>query len=198
MSISKELKVVPVVLAALLLLFFTTGVSASDLELPVFQSPLGGNSTIRGAAFLDSNRNGVMDAGEPGVGKVYFTISMGDFSHTYYSEDRTVDSAGNTYATGYYGPVPLAEGTWKVTLHVPAGYVATVPIEQYVYVPAYGYTEVNLGVYGSGATGQTTGALLPTTGLGTQNNILIIGTLGILIAGLLVSVVLGLFNRQRG
>ncbi len=118
--------------------------------------------TLRGAAFLDSNRNGVMDAGEPGVGGVYFTISAGDYSHTYYTEPRTVDEFGNTYATGTFGPIPLPRGDWHVTLHVPAGYRATTPIEQTIYVPGaegghvgwvyFGLTDGRAGLPPAGAT----------------------------------------------
>jgi hypothetical protein len=151
--------------------------------------------TIRGAAFVDSNKNGKMDSGESGLGWVYFTISNGDYSHTYHSEWQTVDSAGNKYATGYFGPAPLAKGGWKVTLHVPQGYVATTPIEQVVYVPgaegghvAYVY----LGLY---PTKGGAGGILPASGV--PGNYVLLGALAFLGIGVLISVSLGVAARRR-
>ena len=151
--------------------------------------------TIRGAAFLDSNRNGKMDDGEQGLGWVYFTISNGSYSHTYHSEWQTVDSAGRTHATGTFGPAPLARGGWKVTLHVPEGYVATTPIEQVVYVPgaegghvAYVY----LGLY---STKSRAGGILPVSGV--ANNYALIGALVALGIGAVVAGGLGALERRR-
>jgi len=199
MSISNESKVVTLVLAMLLLLVFVSGVSAgepsSGPKVPVFQSPTAWpNGTIRGAAFMDSNRNGKMDPGENGIGGVYFTVSQGDYSHTYYSEKRTEDEAGNKYATGYYGPV-LTPGNWIVTLHVPPGYVATVPVEQEVFVAEAGWIELNLGLYSASGAAASGAALLPATGLG--RNGLILTTLIVLGIGVLVAVALGVASRAR-
>ena len=71
----------------------------SLLSIAAVPADYGDNEgTIRGAAFEDLNRNGKMDEGEKGVGWVYFTVSNGDYSHTYHSEWQEKDSAGNEYA----------------------------------------------------------------------------------------------------
>lgn len=152
--------------------------------------------TIRGAAFVDNNKNGQMDQGEQGLGWVYFTISNGSYSHTYHSEWQTVDSAGNTYATGYFGPAPLAKGGWNVKLHVPEGYAATTPIEQVVYVPgaegghvAYVY----MGLYPKKGVGG--GGALPSSGVGS--NTAMFGALAVLALGVVVAGGLGASERRR-
>lgn len=152
--------------------------------------------TIRGAAFVDSNRNGKMDANEKGLGWVYFTISNGSYSHTYHSEWQTVDAVGNTYATGTFGPTPLARGGWKVRFHVPTGYVATTPTEQVVYVPGkegghVGY--VYMGFYPkAGAPGA--GGVLPASGL--ANNAVLVGALALFVIGSVFSAGLGVVRRR--
>jgi len=152
--------------------------------------------TIRGAAFVDANRNGTMEDGESGLGWVYFTISNGDYSKTYYSEWRTTDEVGNQYATGYFGPAPLAKGGWNVKLHVPEGYVATTPIDQVVYVPgaegghvAYVY----LGLYPTKGVGG--GGYLPASGAGS--NAVLVWALVALAAGIVVAGRWGRLARQR-
>lgn len=156
---------------------------------------LGDNEgTIRGATFLDNNRNGVMDAGEPGVGGVYFTISAGDYSQQYYSEPRTTDDLGHTFATGTYGPVPLPRGVWHVSYQVPSGYVATTPTELDVYVPGSEGNHVGwayLGLYpGSGGT-----PTLPHTGLPDQPALrVMLALFGVAAVG---AVGLGLLARKR-
>lgn len=155
--------------------------------------------TIRGATFLDMNRNGKMDSGEKGVGWVYFTISQGEYSHTYYSEWREKDEAGNTYATGYYGPAPLKEGWWQITYHVPDGYVATTPTTVGVNVPgkagghvAYAY----LGLYpGRSGSAKTVAAVLPAAGMLLDP--IVLSSLAFLGLGGLTSVGLGLRDRRK-
>lgn len=153
--------------------------------------------TIRGAAFLDRNKNGVMDPDEKGVGWVYFTISRNEYSHTYYSEWRETDEAGNTYATGYYGPAPLPKGWWKITYQVPHGYVATTPTEISVNVPgAEGghVAEAYLGLYPTGSTGTVSG-VLPQAGAIIDP--VVWGALAFLGLGSLVSSGLGLKARRK-
>ena len=152
--------------------------------------------TIRGAAFVDSNKNGQMDEGEQGLGWVYFTISNGSYSHTYFSQWQTVDEAGNTHVTGTFGPTPLPKGGWNVKLHVPEGYVATTPIEQVVYVPgaegghvAYVY----MGLYPT--KGTSSGGALPASGAGS--NTAMVGALVALAAGVVIAGGLGAIERRR-
>jgi len=155
-----------------------------------------GEGTIRGAVFVDSNRNGKMDAGEQGLGQIYFTISNGEYSHTYYSEWRTVDEVGNTYATGTFGPAPLPAGGWRVKFHVPQGYIATTPVERVVYVPesaggqvAYVY----MGLYPTaGVPG--TARILPLSGL--ENNHALAGALVLFVIGSVFSIGLGVTRRR--
>ncbi|HQE93223.1 MAG TPA: hypothetical protein PLH19_10255 [Anaerolineae bacterium] len=152
--------------------------------------------TIRGAAFVDSNRNGKMDANEKGLGWVYFTISNGDYSHTYFSEWQSVDAYGNTYATGTFGPAPLAKGGWKVTFHVPEGYVATTPTEQVVYVPGTEGNHVTyayMGLYPKKG-GSAGGGILPASGL--ADNKVLSAALALFALGSVISVALGTARRR--
>ncbi|MBN1875775.1 MAG: hypothetical protein JXA33_16240 [Anaerolineae bacterium] len=152
--------------------------------------------TIRGAAFLDSNRNGKMDANEKGLGWVYFTVSNGSYSHTYYSEWRTVDEFGNTYATGTFGPATLEKGGWKVAFHVPQGYVATTSTEHLVYVPGVegGHVAyVYMGLYPTaGVPG--TGGVLPLSGL--ANTCTLKAALALFVIGSVFSIGLGVARRR--
>jgi len=155
----------------------------------------GGNEgTIRGAVFVDSNRNGKMDANEKGLGGVYFTVSNGEYSHTYYSEQRTVDELGNTYATGTFGPAPLPNGGWKVKFHIPQGYAATTQAERVVYVPESGQvTYVYMGLYpGAGVRGA--GGVLPLSGM--ENTQAMQGALALFALGSVISIGLGLARRR--
>ena len=140
------------------------------------------SGTIRGYVFLDSNRNGIFDAGEEGVSGVNVTISYDKYSHTYHT--GAGDPEGNVPGPGSYGPTPLQRGTWTVTLGVPDGYRATTPTELEVTIPDDGSaTGVNLGIYGSGpisygggpaaggASGATGVTTLPQTG-GTEGVII--------------------------
>jgi hypothetical protein len=139
------------------------------------------SSTIRGYVFLDSNGNGIFDAGEQGIPSVLVTISLGDYEHTYYTGGGDPSPEANpklpspSPGPGSYGPTPLPGGYWKVTLHVPDGYRATTPTEVFVNVPDDGAaTGVNFGIIGSGeisyaggtgvGMGGGVGALLPATG----------------------------------
>ena len=150
--------------------------------------------SIRGAAFLDMNRNGVRDDGEKGVGWVYFTISQGEYSQTYHSEWQTTDAAGNEYATGTFGPAPLKSGTWTVTFNVPEGYVATTPVQQNVYVPSKGIGEVYLGLY-PGAGTVSGASVLPASGF--EHAGLLVAMLAVMTVGGASSVALGLSRRKE-
>ncbi len=169
----------------------------SVFSITIVRAEYGPNEgTIRGAVFIDSNRNGKMDTNEKGLGWVYFTISNGDYSHTYYSEWRTVDEKGNKYATGTFGPAPLPKGGWKVKFHIPEGYIATTPTEQVVYVPgkegghvAYVY----MGLYPKKG-GVAGGGVLPAGGL--ANNHILTGALTLFALGAVVAVTLGASRRH--
>ncbi len=152
------------------------------------------HGSIRGIAFLDRNRNGVREEGEEGLGWVYFTVSQGDYSHTFYSEWRETDSAGNTYATGTYGPV-LPTGGWNVQLHVPQGYVATTPVQHTVVVPGDNIVEYNMGLYPVAGVNAGGTASLPRSGFASLS--LIHGVLLLLGAGTVVSLGVGLIARRR-
>ena len=155
-----------------------------------------GQGTIRGAVFIDSNRNGKMDANEKGLGGVYFTISNGDYSHTYYSEARTVDEVGNTYATGTFGPAPLATGAWRVRFHVPPGYVATTPVERVVQVPESGGGQVAwvyMGLYPRAGVAGASG-VLPLSGM--ANHDALVGALALFVIGSVFSIGLGIARRR--
>ncbi len=150
--------------------------------------------TIRGAVFLDTNRNGVMDPDEQGVGGVYFTVSAGEYSHQYHTETRSRDEAGNTYATGTYGPIPLPRGNWRVTYHVPEGYVATTATQFDVYVPGSEGNNVAWAYLGL-VRGRGTRSTLPQAGLLEQP--VLQGLLGLFAVAAVGTIGLGLLARKR-
>ena len=153
-----------------------------------------GEGTIRGAVFVDANRNGKMDANEKGLGGVYFTVSNGDYSHTYYSENRTVDAFGNTYATGTYGPAPLPNGGWRVKFYLPQGYVATTPAERVVNVPESGQvTYVYMGLYPTGGV-PGAGGILPPSGMADTRALA--GALVLFVIGSVFATGLGVARRR--
>jgi hypothetical protein len=165
------------VLALLLLL--------SVAARPAFeQAPMGG------MVFLDQNRNGQLDEGEPGIGGVNFTANCNDETIIhFYSEPRTVDQFGNVFATGTYGPV-LSPCDWVVTIQVPDGYTATTPTQQVVTMlgPNRGSALVYFGLYGGPAS-------LPDTGM-VQDPFLV-GAAAFLGVEILGAAVLGLIDRRR-
>jgi len=152
--------------------------------------------TMRGMVFLDRNKNGKLDDGEKGIGWVYFTIRSGDYSHTYYSEWREKDEAGNLYATGTFGPAPLPSGNWEVTFHVPKGYVATTPVQQNVFVPGKAGGHVGYVYMGLYSTSSGNVDVLPKGGMLERDPVMPVGLL-VLGVGILVSTGLGLVLRRR-
>ena len=157
--------------------------------------------TIRGYVFLDSNKNGVFDPEETGLEGVFVTIAYGDYQHTYYTGngDATPEPGPGlpdpSPGPGSYGPTPLQSGYWKVTVHVPDGYHSTTPSELTALVPFDdgAVTEVNFGLYGSGAItyasgtgvamggGAGAGMLPDTGGLGAPSPAQVIALFGALI-----------------
>ena len=135
--------------------------------------------TIRGYVFRDNNGNGVFDEGEEGIPEVLVTITLGEYSHTYYTgggdpaPQATSTKPDPSPGPGSYGPTPLPGGYWKVTVHVPDGYRATTPTEVFVNVPeGRSATGVNFGLMGTGkisyaggtGVGMGGGGYLPATG----------------------------------
>jgi hypothetical protein len=157
--------------------------------------------TIRGYVFLDSNQNGVFDPEETGLEGVFVTIAYGEYEHTYYTGngDATPEPGPGlpdpSPGPGSYGPTPLQSGYWKVTVLVPDGYHSTTPSELTALVPFNdgAVTEVNFGLYGSGAItyasgtgvamggGAGAGMLPDTGGLGVPSPAQVIALLGALI-----------------
>ena len=152
--------------------------------------------SIRGAVFLDANRNGKPDSGERGVGWVYFEVSRGGFSKTFFSEWRTTDQFGNEFATGTFGPAPLEIGEWDVTFYVPEGYVATTPVKQTVNIPGggRGIGEAYLGLYPTAGTAAKD-PTLPAGGF-DQGGVLL-AALAVVAAGGASAFGLGLYRRRR-
>ncbi len=178
MSTGKIRQWVPLILAVLALL--------SVAARPADWGPDTGS--IRGAVYLDLNRNGAYDVGEPGVGGVWFAASCGDLTVHYYSEPRVTDEYGNTFATGTYGPV-LSRCDWVVEMQVPEGYMATTPVQQTVSLPGpeRGSAFAYFGLYSS--TG------LPPAGMDGGS---FLGTGALFGGGMLgVAVALGLVARRK-
>ena len=73
------------------------------------------NNSIRGTVFNDSNRNGILDAGEAGMPDVTVTVfSSGEWSWDYH-----------TGSNGTYGPAGLSPGYYSAQVTVPNGYAPT-------------------------------------------------------------------------
>jgi len=68
-------------------------------------------SRIEGRVFVDTNQNGVLDAGEPGLPGVALTIDSDGWS-------ASTTSRGD----GFYDFAALGEGKYKITMHIPSGY----------------------------------------------------------------------------
>ncbi len=140
------------------------------------QAPMGG------MVYLDVNRNGALDEGEPGVGNVNLEANCNNETIVeFYSEPRTVDAYGNTFATGTYGPV-LTECDWVVTMEVPEGYVATTATEQVAEMlgPDRGSAKVYFGLY--------KGSTLPSTGMQDDTFLMVAAS----VFGVIVLIALGL------
>jgi hypothetical protein len=74
--------------------------------------------------WFDLNKNGVQDAGEPGVGNVVLTITKADGSAVVDLLGRTI-TAVTTSATGSYLIPFLPAGEYKVVVNLPGDYVTT-------------------------------------------------------------------------
>lgn len=73
--------------------------------------------SIRGLVFLDNNRNGIQEIGEPSVSNVFVTVySSGEWYYEFY-----------TGSDGTYAPVALNESFYALEVTVPSGYIATTP-----------------------------------------------------------------------
>jgi len=181
-------------LMALLLAVLTLGMVAAR---PAQDWPPG-TAILHGFVFHDLNGDGKWnhpngngpiaptkpETWEPGFGGVYFTASCGDFSVVGYSEPRSVDEYGHTFATGDFGPV-LSACDWTVTLHVPAGYVATTPVQQKALIPDAGGTAFPAVLFGLRAgrlpkTGAVEQPFLAGAGLVFGLEMVIAGAAGLL------------------
>lgn len=87
-------------------------------------------SVFAGVVFVDRNKNGVRDAGEPGIPNV--TAEMTLVSLAASSEQVAPAAIGATWRTlsdanGTYRFADLPLGVYTLTLHFPGGYSATTP-----------------------------------------------------------------------
>lgn len=87
-------------------------------------------SVFAGVVFVDRNKNGVRDAGEPGIPNV--TAEMTLVSLAASSEQVAPAAIGATWRTlsdanGTYRFADLPLGVYTLTLHFPSGYSATTP-----------------------------------------------------------------------
>ena len=73
-------------------------------------------STIAGTVYIDSNNNGIQDAGEDGIANVEIVLSGTD------SLGNTVNRTATTDANGNYQFTALAAGTYTVTETQPGGF----------------------------------------------------------------------------
>lgn len=75
------------------------------------------NGTVNGNVYIDHNNNGILDAGEAGIGSVKVTLTGTD------ALGNAVNLTINTAADGSYSFTGLAPGTYSVTETQPAGYL---------------------------------------------------------------------------
>jgi hypothetical protein len=107
-------------------------------------SALTGTGAIHGTAFGDSNADGQISDGEAGVGQVSVTLTFANgLSRTVQTDD-----------SGAFEFDGLAPGAYRVSMDVPAGYVATTDAGQDLGLTQAGDTlEVSFGVITAEAAG---------------------------------------------
>jgi uncharacterized repeat protein (TIGR01451 family) len=100
-------------------------------------------NTFIGWAFLDANRNGIMDPGEVGLADQLVTLSgVGMISTSSAAE-----------SLGEYSFPNLAKGSYTVSMAAPAGYVATTPTSFTGSIDCAGSTN-NFGFFGCEISGR--------------------------------------------
>lgn len=122
--------------------------SASPPRLIVNWGGAAPGGTIRGTVFLDSDRDGAFDDGEPGLEDVPVHVES--------NGGWTVDLV--TGDDGTYGPAGLKPAHYRVWIDVPLGYAATTPTER-----------ASIALNGGAVTGQDFGlssapTVLPESG----------------------------------
>ena len=97
------------------LVTLTDGFTGTSSDLTIDFGFVPPSGTIGNFVWLDTNANGIQDAGEPGIPGVTVTLNGPDGTQT-----TTTDGAGAYLFTG------LRAGSYTVTVSAPAGLVATV------------------------------------------------------------------------
>src|SRR3990172_7759090 len=75
---------------------------------------------IYGIVFLDANRNGVQDSGEPGIGPVLLIIRSPDPGQPW-------EASGIANNAGSWDFAALNPSTYTISIEVPPGYINTTP-----------------------------------------------------------------------
>ena len=115
----------------------TTGVSNKNFGEKLTTGTTGTSTKLSGNVWIDRNRNGTIESGEPGLGGVILTL---------------LDSNGNAVATtttkpdGSYVFTNLAPGTYSVSETQPSAFGSSTPnILSTLTIPAAGLSGVNFG-----------------------------------------------------
>jgi LysM repeat protein len=102
------------VLVLIVIVTVTLFITAASAKEATTDAMAQANGSIRGTVFYDSNRNGVMDAGEAGMPGQTVTVSSNGWSFAYASGDD-----------GTFGPAGLSHGYYSAQITVPYGYMPT-------------------------------------------------------------------------
>ena len=103
-----------------------------DVELFRKGGPFGFVKPISVGDFVwrDTDRDGIQDAGEPGIDNVTVTLTRTDGTPVTAPDGTSIATAQLTQHTdpsGAYSFTGLAPGQYTVTVMTPAGFIATMP-----------------------------------------------------------------------
>ena len=111
---------------------------AATLAPPPTATPSAGQSTIRGAVFVDANRNGRREAGEVGLAGVSVELRL---------PNQSVLRSAVTNSQGAYSFEGLPPGRYVVVEIDPAGHTSTTLNSITVILRPGGLATVNFGDY---------------------------------------------------
>lgn len=100
----------------------TVGQTAANLNFGTAQNVTPTGATIRGTVFLDTDRDGVFDAGEAGVSGRTVYLDLDNDSILDGNERSTTTNSSGVYEFG-----GLAAGAYKIRQVLPSGFIQTTP-----------------------------------------------------------------------
>jgi LysM repeat protein len=115
----------PVILQHKRFMYIIAGFALAAMLILLTATAFSGDSSVRGTVYLDSNHNGMRDAGEPGVPNVYVRVAVFSdaWSHEFYTGDD-----------GTYAPVAMSAGDYYIRLILPECYKPTTQTQHGVWL----------------------------------------------------------------